>query len=76
MKKRKKLSRGTPTPREKDILAAIRLYQKNNKRPPTFEELGEAIGMAKVTAVGHCRRLQDKGLVTWDKWKSRTLRIL
>gem|GEM_PF-6609861 len=68
--------KGRPTEREKDVLAAIRLYQKAYKRPPTHEEIGAGLGISKSAAGTHCRSLRDKGLVTWDKWKSRTLRIL
>lgn len=72
----KKKTKGKPTNREKDALEAIRLYQRNNKRPPTFQEVGDMLGISKSGATSHCRKLWDKGWVTWDKWKSRTLRIL
>ena len=76
MTEKKHPLKGKPTPREKDVLAAIRLYQKKNKRPPTFTELGEMLGFSKHGALAHCRNMRFKGLVTWTKWSPRTLRIL
>lgn len=69
-------TKGKPTIQEKNILAAIRVHQKNHGRPPTHEEIGDTLGIAKQTARFHLRNLRKKGWVDWDRYKARTLRLL
>ena len=65
-----------PTPRERDILAAIRLHRKEHKHSPTFAEIGRKIGIGKETVGFHLRNMKEKGLVTWIERSPRTLQIL
>lgn len=51
------------TPRLVACLAAINSYWSKHHQAPTREELGDALGICKVSAHLLVERLHDKGLV-------------
>lgn len=55
----------TPTPRQRAILAFIvRRCIASGGVPPTFREVGEAVGLRSTSVVRyHLRRLQDIGAI-------------
>jgi len=49
------------TPRQLDALEYIAEYTKLNRLPPTYDEMGAALGVSKVTAFQHVAHLLRKG---------------
>jgi len=70
------LNNPTLSPRQRQALDAIRAFSQENGYQPTFEEIGEILGIHKATALEHLAALKAKGVVTWEPGQPRTLRIL
>jgi len=51
------------TPRQLQVLQLIREHQATTGLSPTLEELGQALGVNRVTAYGHVHALLQKGLL-------------
>lgn len=54
----------------------VELTKKSGGTPPTFAEIGEAMGTDKVSVRQHCMALQRKGYVSWKPESIRTLHVL
>lgn len=66
-----------PTPRQAEVLDAIRQAVRANGVPPTVRELGKAVGIASPNAVtGHLASLRKRGLIAWESNKARSIRVL
>ncbi len=63
------------TPRQLDVLAAIRNYRHLNGYAPTMQELADQLGTSKVTIFEHVGALEKKGILSRDKHKARSLEI-
>ena len=63
------------TPRQLDVLVAIRDYRYLNGVAPTMQELADQLGTSKVTIFEHVGALEKKGLLERDKHKARSLKI-
>jgi repressor LexA len=63
------------TPRQTEILVFIRDYTHRNGYSPTYEEIAEKFDISKVTVFEHLTILEERGLVTRDKHKARSLRL-
>ena len=63
------------TPRQLDVLVAIRDYRYLNGVSPTMQELADQLGTSKVTIFEHVGALEKKGLLKRDKHKARSLEI-
>lgn len=63
------------TPRQLDVLVAIRDYRYFNGVAPTMQELADQLGTSKVTIFEHVGALEKKGLIKRDKHKARSLEI-
>ena len=63
------------TPRQLDVLVAIRDYRYLNGVAPTMQELADQLGTSKVTVFEHVGALEKKGLLARDKHKARSLSI-
>ena len=63
------------TPRQLDVLVAIRDYRYLNGVAPTMQELADQLGTSKVTIFEHVGALEKKGLLRRDKHKARSLEI-
>ena len=63
------------TPRQLDVLVAIRDYRYLNGVSPTMQELADQLGTSKVTIFEHVGALEKKGLLRRDKHKARSLEI-
>jgi SOS-response transcriptional repressor LexA len=62
--------------RQRNALRAIREHTERHGYPPTMKQLGEAIGLSSVGSVSYVLRcLQDKGYITREPDKSRTIRL-
>jgi repressor LexA len=66
----------SPTPRQMEILRFIRDYRHSHGYSPTFQEIGESLGLTKVTVFEHAAALARKGLLRrGSKHKARSLEI-
>ena len=63
------------TPRQLDVIVAIRDYRYLNGVAPTMQELADQLGTSKVTIFEHVGALEKKGLIRRDKHKARSLEI-
>jgi SOS-response transcriptional repressor LexA len=67
---------GGLTPRQWEVLAAIRRLRAPRDLPPTIRELGAEIGVGSPNGVVcHLRALRRKGWVVREACRSRTLRL-
>lgn len=63
------------TPRQVGILTFVRDYTHRNGYSPTYDEIAEQFGISKVTVFEHLTILEDRGLLSRDKHKARSLRL-
>lgn len=73
MKKRKYTRPATP--RQSQILTYIRDYTRENGYRPTLQEIGDHLGISKVTVFEHLSVLEERGLVQRDRHKARSLEL-
>src|SRR4051812_477870 len=64
------------TPRQLDVLVAIRNYRHLHGYAPTMQELADQLGMSKVTIFEHVGALEKKRVLRRDKHKARSLEII
>lgn len=63
------------TPRQVDVMVAIRNYRHLHGYSPTMQELADQLGTSKVTIFEHIGALEKKRLLRRDKHKARSLEI-
>jgi repressor LexA len=63
------------TPRQLDVIVAIRNYRHINGYAPTMQELADQLGTSKVTIFEHVGALEKKRVLRRDKHKARSLEI-
>ena len=64
------------TPRQLDVLVAIRNYRHLHGYSPTMQELADQLGTSKVTIFEHVGALEKKHVLRRDKHKARSLEII
>ena len=64
------------TPRQLDVVVAIRNYRHLNGYSPTMQELADQLGTSKVTIFEHVGALERKRVLRRDKHKARSLEIV
>jgi len=64
------------TPRQLDVVVAIRNYRHINGYAPTMQELADQLGTSKVTIFEHIGALERKRVIRRDKHKARSLEII
>lgn len=64
------------TPRQLDVLVAIRNYRHLHGYAPTMQELADMLGTSKVTIFEHVGALERKRIIRRDKHKARSLEIV
>lgn len=64
------------TPRQLDVVVAIRNYRHLNGYSPTMQELADQLGTSKVTVFEHVGALVKKRILRRDKHKARSLQII
>ena len=64
------------TPRQLDVLVAIRNYRHLHGYSPTMQELADQLGTSKVTIFEHVGALERKRVIRRDKHKARSLEIV
>src|ERR1043166_7606031 len=63
------------TPRQTQILTFVRDYVHKNGYSPTYDEIAAEFGISKVTVFEHLTILEERGLITLDKHKARSLHL-
>src|SRR5215210_954603 len=63
------------TPRQLDVVVAIRNYRHLHGYSPTMQELADQLGTSKVTIFEHVGALEKKRVLKRDKHKARSLEI-
>ena len=65
------------TPRQQQVLDAIRDLTAEAGYPPTLRELGERLGIRSMNGVAdHLKALKAKGHVSWQPASARTLQVV
>src|SRR3954462_11983286 len=64
------------TPRQLDVLVAIRNYRHLHGYAPTMQELANQLGTSKVTIFEHVGALEKKRVLRRDKHKASSLEII
>ena len=64
------------TPRQVDVIVAIRNYRHLHGYSPTMQELADQLGTSKVTIFEHVGALEKKRVLRRDKHKARSLEII
>jgi repressor LexA len=64
------------TPRQLDVIVAIRNYRHLHGYSPTMQELADQLGTSKVTIFEHVGALEKKRVLKRDKHKARSLEII
>jgi repressor LexA len=64
------------TPRQLDVLVAVRNYRHLHGYAPTMQELADMLGTSKVTIFEHVGALERKRVIRRDKHKARSLEII
>src|SRR5512133_1950395 len=64
------------TPRQLDVVVAIRNYRHLHGMSPTMQELADQLGTSKVTIFEHVGALEKKRVLRRDKHKARSLEIV
>ncbi len=63
--------------RQDQIIEFVKLHISQKGYPPTVREIAAAVGLkSSSTASGHLDKLKKKGLIHWEPYEVRTLRIL
>src|SRR5205085_56899 len=63
------------TPRQLDVLVAIRNFRHLHGYAPTMQELADQLGTSKVTIFEHVNALEKKRVLRRDRHKARSLEI-
>lgn len=64
------------TPRQLEVLKFIRDFRSRNGYSPTMQEMGDSLGLTKVTVFEHVGALERKGLLhRGAKHSARSLRV-
>ncbi len=64
------------TPRQLDVIVAVRNYRHLHGYSPTMQELADQLGTSKVTIFEHVGALERKGVIRRDKHKARSIEII
>jgi repressor LexA len=64
------------TPRQLDVIVAIRNFRHINGYAPTMQELADQLGTSKVTIFEHIGALEKKRVISRDKHKARSVEII
>lgn len=66
-----------PTKRQKEVLEALTNYINTNGYPPSFRDLGVSVGLKSSSTISDLLdKLRNKGYVTWEEGRPRTLQVL
>ncbi|MBK8270661.1 MAG: transcriptional repressor LexA [Planctomycetes bacterium] len=63
------------TPRQTEILTYVRDYTHKNGYSPTYDEIAAQFEISKVTVFEHLTILEERGLLSREKHKARSLHL-
>ena len=63
------------TPRQLDVIVAVRNFRHLHGYSPTMQELADQLGTSKVTIFEHVNALEKKRVLRRDRHKARSLEI-
>ena len=64
------------TPRQSDVLSAIRAHRHRHGVSPRLDDIGEVLGINKTCVNEHVDQLVKKGVVRRDPHKARSLEVI
>ena len=64
-----------PTKKQQEVLRFIRNFAVHERKPPTFREIGDNLGISVGAAQERLLALQKKGLVSWVPGKPRSIQL-
>lgn len=64
------------TPTQAAFFKELQNYINEHTISPTYEELGELVGISKVNARGMCKRLEARGYIRTLPHKCRTISVV
>jgi SOS-response transcriptional repressor LexA len=65
------------TPRQREVYVAICVVTAEQGYPPTVRELCNHVGMrSSATVVVKLEALKRDGFITWQRGKSRTIKVI
>ncbi len=64
------------TPKQLRVLDFVRIYRENHGCSPTMQEIADELGVSKVTVFEHVGALVDKGALTREPNKARSLSVV
>jgi len=64
------------TKRQWDYALAVKRLHEQDDRPPTLREIAEHMGVTLGTVQEKMALLRDRGVLTWEDGKARTLQLL
>lgn len=65
----------TLTKRQLEILRFAWDYKQAKRMAPTLQEIADQFGIAKVTALGHLRELEEKCVIDRERYAQRGLTV-
>jgi len=65
-----------PSPKQLQLLRQLTLFQHDHGYCPSMQELGDMLGISKVTVYQHVRALERKGLLTRLPNRARSLHVV
>lgn len=63
------------TPKQADVLDYIRQHLNETGYAPTYDEIGEYLGICRATVFGHIDALERKGLIQRTKNCARSIEL-
>lgn len=64
------------TPKQGQYLAFIHLYSKLNRQPPAEADMQRYFGTSAPTVHSMVVRLEERGLISRERGKARTIQVL
>lgn len=65
----------TLTPKQQEIVRIIRQQRLAKGYSPTLQEIGDILGVSKVTVHEHMLALEEKGAIVRDRYRARCLEL-
>src|SRR5690348_11976533 len=65
-----------PTARQMDVLVFVRDYRRLHGVMPTMQEIGDGLGVSKMTVFDMVGQLERKRIIRRDPHKSRSIEII
>ena len=64
------------TPRQLEALDYVKAYIAEHRYAPTLQEIGDKMGVSKITALSYLRNLERQGFIRRQKYVSRMIDVV